>query len=89
MRYSSDLRERVLGFIENGGSQTEAARRFQVSRACIYTWLAAPDPFTYEKPCPRRPDRLDPDALVADVKAFPSPTQKQRVAHFGVSQQCV
>ena len=89
MRYSSDLRKRVLGFIENGGSKTEVARRFQVSRTCIYTWLAAPDPFTYEKPCPRRPHRLDPDALAADVKAFPSATQKERATHFGVSQQCV
>ena len=67
MRYSSDLRKRVLGFIENGGSQTEAARRFQVSGACIYTWLVTPDPFTYEKPGFRRPHRPDPDALASDV----------------------
>ena len=52
MRYSQDLRKRVLDFIAAGGSKAEASRRFQVSRRCIYNWLDAVDPFTYEKPGP-------------------------------------
>ena len=89
MRYSSDLRKRVLDFIQNGGSKAEAARRFQVSRTCIYQWLAAPNPLTYQKPGPRKPHRLDPDELATHVKALPDATQKELAAHFGVSQQGV
>ena len=82
MRYSSDLRKRVLDFIQNGGSKAEAARRFQVSRTCIYQWLAAPNPLTYQKPGPRKPHRLDPDELATHVKAVPDATQKERAAPF-------
>ena len=54
MRYSIDLRKRVLDFVEACGSPTEAARRFSVSRTIIYKWLDASAPFSYEKPGPRR-----------------------------------
>ncbi len=30
MRYSSDIRTRVIDFVYNGGSKAEEARRFQV-----------------------------------------------------------
>ena len=39
MSYSEDLRERVIEFVRDGGSKTEAAKRFSVSRAIIYIWL--------------------------------------------------
>ena len=89
MRYSQELRKRVIDFIASGGSKAEASRRFQVSRRCIYNWLDAADPFTYEKPGPRKPYRLDPEALAEHVKKFPDSTQKERAAHFGVSQRCI
>lgn len=89
MRYSNDLRKRVIDFIEAGGSKAEASRRFQVSRRCIYNWLEATDPFTYEKPGPRNPSRLDPEALAEHVKEFSDSTQKERAAHFGLSQRCI
>lgn len=89
MRISNDLRKRVIDFIANGGSKAEAARRFKVSRRSIYNWLKAEDPYTYDKPGPRKPHRLDPEALAEHVKEFPDNTQKERAAHFGVSQQCV
>ena len=82
MRYSQDLRKRVIDFIVSGGSKAEVSRRFQVSRRCIYNWLDAADPFTYEKPGPRKPYRLDPEALAEHVKKFPDSTQKERAAHF-------
>ena len=41
MRYSLDLRKRVLDFIQAGGSKTEAAKRFNVGRTTIYKWLNA------------------------------------------------
>ena len=36
MAYSTDLRKRVLDFIEAGGKKAEAARRFSVERSTIY-----------------------------------------------------
>jgi putative transposase len=39
LSYSKDLRERVIGFVRDGGSKTEAAKRFPVSRAITYIWL--------------------------------------------------
>ena len=89
MAHSPDLRKRVLQFIENGGSKTEAARRFSVARAAVYQWLNAPDPLTCGKPGPRKPRLLDPVALAEHVKAHPDQTLDERARHFGVSKSCV
>ena len=86
MRYSIDLRKRVLDFIEAGGSKSEASRRFSVSRTIIYQWLNAADALTYQKPGPRS---LDPDALRKHVSDFPSQTLSERAYHFGVSPFCI
>ena len=50
MRYSTDLRKRVLDFIKAGGSKAEASRRFSITRVTIDRWLKAKDPFAYYKP---------------------------------------
>ena len=50
MAYSTDLRKRVLDFIETGGKKSEASRRFSVDRSTIYRWLGAQDPLATEKP---------------------------------------
>ena len=89
MAHSSDLRTRVLQFIENGGSKTEAAKRFSVGRTAIYRWLNAPDPLKCGKPGPRKPRLLDPTALSEHVKVHPDQTHKERAKHFGVSPACV
>ena len=78
MAHSSDLRTRVLQFIENGGSKTEAAKRFKVGRTAIYRWLNDPDPLTPGKPGPTKPRLLDPTALAEHVKAHPDQTLKER-----------
>ena len=89
MAHSSDLRTRVLQFIENGGSKAEAAKRFSVGRTAIYRWLNAPDPLRCGKPGPRKPRLLDPTALSEHVKVHPDQTLKERAKHFGVSPACV
>ena len=70
MAYSSDLRKRVLAFIEAGGKKTEACRQFSIARATLYTWLNAEDPLAREKPGPRGPRTLDLDALKKHVADF-------------------
>ncbi len=89
MTYSLDLRKRVLDFIAAGGGKTEASRRFSVARPTLYKWLNADDPLKPEKPGPRRPRSLDPDALRKHVADFPDQTYSERAAHFGVSKSCV
>ena len=39
--YALDLRERVVKFIQGGGSKAEAARRFDLTRSSVYRYLAA------------------------------------------------
>ena len=89
MAYSLDLRKRVLDFIATGGSKTEASRRFSVARSTLYKWLNAPDPLTRHKPGPRRPRKLDYNALTNHVADFPDQTYAERAAHFGVSKSCI
>ena len=89
MRYSTDLRKRVLDFIKAGGSKAEASRRFSITRVTIDRWLKAKDPFAYHKPGPRGPRSIDYDALKQQVAAFPDQTLKERADYFGVSAFCI
>ena len=89
MRYSIDLRKRVIDFVEAGGSKAEASRRFSVSRTIIYEWLDASNPFTYEKPGSRGSRALDVDALRKHVSDFPDQTLSERACHFNVSPFCI
>jgi len=86
MTYSTDLRERVLDFITNGGSKAAAERTFGISRRTIYNWLEAEDPLTYEKPGPKGPRHIDYDALEQHVADFPDNTLAERATYFGVSK---
>ena len=83
MTYSLDLRERVVAFVRGGGSKTEAARRFGVSRGTVYGWLAAPT-LTPKAHGPRQ-RKLDKDALRRNVAAHPDLLLRERAAVFGVT----
>ena len=54
MRYSVDLRKRVLQFIKEGGSKSQAARMFKVSRASVYNWLGMDDLSAYQRSRPSK-----------------------------------
>ena len=85
MAYSTDLRKRVLDFIQTGGKKSQAARRFSVERSTIYRWLAAENPLETQKPGPKNMRCLDETHLKKHVADFPDLTQNERAAHFGVS----
>ena len=42
MSYSLDLRQKVINFVENGGTITKTAHTFGRGRASIYRWLSRP-----------------------------------------------
>ena len=89
MAYSTDLRKRVLDFIQTGGKKSEAARRFSVDRSTIYRWLAAENPLATEKPGPKTMRVLEEAALKKHVADFPDLTQSERAAHFDVSPSSI
>jgi len=89
MRCSRDLRKRVIDFVKNGGSKTEAARRFYVSWGSVHSWTSAEDGLSYKKPGPKGPRSLDPKALSRHIEANGDMTQLEMARHFGVSRHCI
>lgn len=87
MPYSLDLRERVVNFVEEGGSVSKAAQIYQVSRATIYRWLSRED----LKPTQvtRRKRKLDWEALKKDVEQNPDTKLVERAQKFGVRSSAI
>jgi putative transposase len=83
MTYSIDFRKKVVAFVKNGGSQAEAARRFDISLWCVRDWLARKDLQPRQRGVPRR-RKLDKDALRAHVRDYPDALLRERAVHFGV-----
>jgi putative transposase len=87
MTYSVDLRERVVAFCREGGSKTEAAKRFRIHRQTIYVWLGAKS--LKPKKHGRRKRKLDWDALRKDIDAHPDRLLKERAEAFGVAVNAI
>lgn len=64
MSYSVNLRERAVGYVRGGGSLTQAALLFQISRVTLYRWLGATN--LRPRPAKERRRKLDPDALLRE-----------------------
>ena len=69
MPYSLDLRKKVINFVENGGTITEAAHTFWIGIASIYSWLSRPK--LEATKVKRRQIKLDFQELEKDVKQNP------------------
>jgi transposase len=83
MTYSIDLRERAVEYVQRGGLRTEASRIFGIDRKTLYKWLKMED----LRPKGRsrfQKRKLDKEALLADVKAYPDKLLRERAVHFGV-----
>jgi transposase len=88
--YALDLRERVVKFIQGGGSKAEAARRFAVARSSVYRYLAAAQKGALPpKTSWGKWRKLDPQKLSAHVKKHPDATLKELQQVFGVSHHAV
>ena len=68
MTYSLDLREKVISFISDGGSKSEAMRIFQLSRDTIYRWINAED--LRPKEHGQRHRKIDKEALRKHVEEY-------------------
>src|ERR1039457_2010756 len=88
--YALDLRERVVKFIQGGGSKAEAARQFAVARSSVYRYLdAAKKGALAPKQSWGHWRKLDPQKLQAHVKKHPDATLKELQQVFGVSHHAV
>lgn len=70
MGHSEDLRERVVRYVRDGGSKTNAASLFSVSRAIIYVWLAAESQLP-RKTGPKGHHKLEIDKLKQLIEEKP------------------
>jgi transposase len=88
--YAMDLRERVVKFIQGGGSKAEAARRFDLARSSVYRYLDAAQAGTL---APKKSwghwRKLDPKKLQARVAKHPDATLKELQTVFGVSHHAI
>ena len=81
--YSEHLRQRVRQYVANGGSKAEASRLFDISRKTIDRWLNNDSP--REKPGRTKPDTLDKQALLEDVRSYPDKLLCERAEDFSMS----
>jgi transposase len=88
LTYSVDLRERVVVFVRNGGSKSEAARQFKVSRWCIYEWLSRESLKPKQQGCPG-PWKLSVESLQAHVEAYPDAYHHERAKDLNVSEYAI
>ena len=88
--YALDLRERVVKFIQGGGSKAEAARRFELARSSVYRYLVAAQKGAL---APKKSwghwRKLDPQKLQAHVQKHPDATLKELQKTFGVSHHAI
>jgi putative transposase len=83
MTYSTDLRERAVKYVQEGGTRTEASRLYGIGRKTLYQWLNlnSLEPQRKRKSFTRR---LDKEALRRHVEAYPDALLRERAKHFGV-----
>lgn len=89
--YSSDLRERIVGAVDQGRSQREAARLFGVGVSSVKRYLAqrAQTGSLARRPIPGGPRRLRPEqevVLLARVEAAPAATLAEHCAWWEAEQ---
>ena len=88
--YALDLRERVVKFVQGGGSKAEAARRFDLARSSVYRYLvAAKQDALAPKTSWGHWRKLDLRKLQVHVKSHPDATFKELQNVFGVSHQAI
>jgi transposase len=89
MSYSKDMRERVLALVEAGMKQEEVRKVFGLGVNTITNWkkLRAETGSLSKRELKRSWRKIDPEKLLADVKARPDDFDDERAARFGVSRQ--
>ena len=88
--YPVELRERMIVFVEEGGSKVDAARHFKTSRQTVCRYLAARQGGSLDpKPQGGRPKKVADEKLRKAVAKKPDATLKAHAQKLGVSHVTV
>ena len=88
--YPVELRERIIVFVEEGGSKVDAARHFKTSRQTVYRYLAARQGGNLApKPQGGSPKKVADEKLRRAVAKNPGATLKEHAGKLGVSHVTV
>ena len=88
MTYGVDLRKKVVAFVQDGGGQAGAARRFGVSPWCVRDWRARQDLRPEQKGVSRQ-RKLDLERPRAQVRQHPDAPLREHAAFCGVDRSVV
>ena len=86
MAYSLDYRQKVVNYVENGGSITKAAAIFKIGRATIYRWLGRED--LRPTQVKHRQQKLDWEALKKDAEKNPEARLVEKARTFRRQTEC-
>ncbi|MBX3326038.1 MAG: IS630 transposase-related protein [Nitrospira sp.] len=88
MRCSPDLHRRVISFMREGGSKTEADRWFMVGKVSLSRWFKFSG-VTHKRPWLKTAHKLDWEVLRNQVTAQDDLTEGKAARHCGGSCQCI
>jgi len=88
--YPVELRERIVVFVEEGGSKVDASRHFQISRQTVYRYLTAQQGGNLApKPQGGSKKKFESEKLRKAVVKNPDATLKEYGEKLGVSHVAV
>ena len=88
--YPVELRERIVGFVSEGGSKVDAARHFKISRQTVYRYLMAQQSGSLTpKPQGGSPKTFSDEKLRKAVAKKPDATLNEYAEKLGVSHVAV
>ena len=77
---SNTFQKKILAKLEEGQSIRSVAQHFEINKNTIVEWKKR---IEIKRTRPRKPSKVDDDALRADVEQYPDDYQYERAARFG------
>lgn len=89
--YSTDLRKRVLQYLEKDSDKMKASQLFQVGIATIYRWVARKKQSGTIEPLKKRNTyrKIDNQKLIAYVEQNPDHFLSEIAKHFWLTPQAI
>lgn len=86
MSYSIHFRKKVLAKLDEGKSIREVAAQFEIDKNTILSWKKRLEIKTTR---PRKPSKIDDQALKDDVEQYPDDFQFERAIRFNCSKSAI
>lgn len=89
--YSTDLRERVLKYLETDPNKTAASRLFQIGVATIHRWVSRKKEKGHVEPLRRKYayKKIDDQKLIEYVETHPDHFLSEIAKHFDLTLQAI